>query len=679
MGAAFTLLLSAVMIRINMFYKVVIAIAFSVCVQAADAQINIQRFLSMGRSDLFNDNYTESIKNLTVAIEAAPKKFEPYFFRGLAKYSLGDYSGAITDFDASIAINPYFSYNYQYRAVCQSRLKSYHKALQDYALALQRHPSNADTYLNRGTTKLQLEMYHAALADFDTALLYAPKNEGVWIQKSIVLHLLKQDSAALEAASKAIRLNYSNDRAYRQKGILEYEMKDFKAAIFDFELAMKLDGDNPLLYFFRGLSRFQSGDTLGAYEDYAHVLSLDPHNALVYYNRSILKAEQKLYKQAIKDLDEVLRLNKDNIYAWYNKGVNQVLAKDYKGAEHSFGKAIALFPDFARAYLNRSSVRQQLKDEKGAYADYLAAQNIREKFAGMAIDSVPEMYRDSLKFDRLIAFQSDFANVKKDSGFVQYKNAYVALESNYVISLLSADEAHYIESKRYQYFLQAIADLNEYGLKDVNLSIQLTKHMAALSTEQAKQMLLRMDSMLSEQPNSPLNYMYIGILNERLGDTSTAEGNYLKAIEIDPTFGLAYYNLSQLAYQKAEAAALAKEEAAAVFVQTEQSAGSQHSPLQLQQALDYCSKALQIYPNSAFLYYNRANYYAKSQRLVEAIEDYNTAIALQANFAEAYYNKGLALLLLKDNAAACPCLSKAGELGITQAYNLIKRYCSQIN
>jgi hypothetical protein len=53
------------------------------------AQVNINRFLAMGRTDLFNDNYTESIKNLSIAIDAAPDKFEPYFFRGLAKYSLG--------------------------------------------------------------------------------------------------------------------------------------------------------------------------------------------------------------------------------------------------------------------------------------------------------------------------------------------------------------------------------------------------------------------------------------------------------------------------------------------------------------------------------------------------------------------------------------------------------------
>ncbi len=134
-------------------------------------QVNINRFLAMGRTDLFNDNYTESIKNLSIAIEAAPNKFEPYFFRGLAKYSLGDYEGAIQDFNKSIEINPYFSYNYQYRGVCKSQLKQYHDALQDFADAIHRGPNNADTYVNRGTTKIQLELYEKAVTDFDTAII----------------------------------------------------------------------------------------------------------------------------------------------------------------------------------------------------------------------------------------------------------------------------------------------------------------------------------------------------------------------------------------------------------------------------------------------------------------------------------------------------------------------------
>ncbi len=657
-------------------YKTLILIVVLSGFSTLQAQINIQRFLSMGRSDLFNDNYTESINNLTVAIKAAPDKFEPYFFRGLAKYSLGDYTGAIADFDASIAINPYFSYNYQYRGICKSQLKSYHAAFKDYALALQRNPNNADIFLNRGTTKLQLDMYQAALADFDTALVLAPKNEAVWVQKSVVLHQLKQDSAALAAIDKAITLNYSNERAYRQKGIIKYELKDFKAAIFNFELAMTLDKDNPLLYFFRGLSRYQSGDTLGAYQDYDYVLELDPHNALVFYNRAIIKSEQKRYAQAVEDLDEVLRLNKDNIYAWYNRGVNQIQMEDYEGAEQSFSEAIALFPDFARAYLNRSVARESLHKQKEAYADYLAAQNIKQKFAGMDVDSVPDMYKDSLKFDRLIAFQSDFANTKKPKGFVQYKNAYVALEPAYVVSLLSTDEAHYIDSKRHQYFLQDLADINAWGLRSAGVSLQLSKDLQPLGAEQVQQILVRMDSLLQQDPNSALNYMYVGILNERLGDSLIAKDNYLKAVSLDPTFGLAYYNLSQLAYKEAQTKAMAQQSASAVAIYTDESSQKQeHTPLELKQAIDYCTKALQIYPNSAFLYYNRANYYCHSQQFIQAVKDYDKAISLQDNFAEAYYNKGLTLLLLQDNEAACPSLSKAGELGIHQAYNLIKRYC----
>ena len=56
-----------------------------------------------------------------------------------------------------------------------------------------------------------------------------------------------------------------------------------------------------------------------------------------------------------------------------------------------------------------------------------------------------------------------------------------------------------------------------------------------------------------------------------------------------------------------------------------------------------------------------------------AIEDYTRAIQLDPNLAEAYYNRGLARLALKQQAEAIRDLSKAGELGLYQAYSIIKR------
>ena len=71
-----------------------------------------------------------------------------------------------------------------------------------------------------------------------------------------------------------------------------------------------------------------------------------------------------------------------------------------------------------------------------------------------------------------------------------------------------------------------------------------------------------------------------------------------------------------------------------------------------------------------------ANLRALSGSLPEAYEDYSKAIALNPAFAEAYYNRGVIQIFMKDTRKGCLDLSKAGELGITEAYEVLKRYAS---
>ena len=42
---------------------------------------------------------------------------------------------------------------------------------------------------------------------------------------------------------------------------------------------------------------------------------------------------------------------------------------------------------------------------------------------------------------------------------------------------------------------------------------------------------------------------------------------------------------------------------------------------------------------------------------------------------EAYFNRGLVLIYLKDKEKGCIDLSKAGELGVADAYGVISKYC----
>ena len=84
--------------------------------------------------------------------------------------------------------------------------------------------------------------------------------------------------------------------------------------------------------------------------------------------------------------------------------------------------------------------------------------------------------------------------------------------------------------------------------------------------------------------------------------------------------------------------------------------------------------AIKLNARNAYLYYNRGNLYAAGLEYDKAVADYTTAISIDHNFAEAYYNRGLSKIYLKDIDGGIRDLSKAGELGLFEAYSVIKKY-----
>ena len=79
-------------------------------------------------------------------------------------------------------------------------------------------------------------------------------------------------------------------------------------------------------------------------------------------------------------------------------------------------------------------------------------------------------------------------------------------------------------------------------------------------------------------------------------------------------------------------------------------------------------------PDFAFAYYNRANMLCTQRDYEAAIRYYTKAIEVDGEFAEAYFNRGLTYIYTDENEKGLSDLSKAGELGIYQAYNLISRF-----
>lgn len=78
-----------------------------------------------------------------------------------------------------------------------------------------------------------------------------------------------------------------------------------------------------------------------------------------------------------------------------------------------------------------------------------------------------------------------------------------------------------------------------------------------------------------------------------------------------------------------------------------------------------------------YLYLNRGVMYANLGLFPDAISDYNKAITLKDNLAEAYYNRGIARARFMFNARACEDIKKASDLGLQDAKDLFKKQCGR--
>ena len=85
--------------------------------------------------------------------------------------------------------------------------------------------------------------------------------------------------------------------------------------------------------------------------------------------------------------------------------------------------------------------------------------------------------------------------------------------------------------------------------------------------------------------------------------------------------------------------------------------------------------AAEIIKDIPYLYYNLGNLYCLSSEHINSIDNYTKAIELYPYMGDAYFNRGLVLIYLKDKEKGCIDLSRAGELGVQDAYGVIKKYC----
>jgi tetratricopeptide (TPR) repeat protein len=91
--------------------------------------------------------HPEAIKVCDKLSKLMPQNEDVYYLRGINKYMLEDYEGAIADFDSVLLINPNHSDSYLFRAKSKKANKNYWGAMRDYNKAKDQNFSQTVTSL----------------------------------------------------------------------------------------------------------------------------------------------------------------------------------------------------------------------------------------------------------------------------------------------------------------------------------------------------------------------------------------------------------------------------------------------------------------------------------------------------------------------------------------------------
>jgi len=105
------------------FNKVTFLLLLALLSIPLKAQLNTNYFINVGKNEIVASNYFEAINKFNIVIKLKPFLPEPYYYRGMAKYYLGDFRGAKQDFSKTIKIKINYVDAYIFRAITEFHLK----------------------------------------------------------------------------------------------------------------------------------------------------------------------------------------------------------------------------------------------------------------------------------------------------------------------------------------------------------------------------------------------------------------------------------------------------------------------------------------------------------------------------------------------------------------------------
>lgn len=319
-----------------------------------------------------------------------------------------------------------------------------------------------------------------------------------------------------------------------------------------------------------------------------------------------------------------------------------------------------------------------------------------------------------------------FAEAQKDFTHALRLNPYVADVYGYsgqagLMSVLSsyprASMDQLQEAERVKYYYYDIDRKLENELLTEASAEKLEEVLVALENGQESQARNLLTEFISDKPDNAIALDLQGIFYLRDSLTKLAERSFRKAVYILPDFAIGWYNLGRTYVQMGdpetaksyfskaiklrpdltkayfERAAILKsmgENQLAIddYNEVISQNGYKYEQAYLNRGLtkkmqgDFSGALTDLnliiddYPQDPYLYKNRGNLQLLFGSVRQGISDYTDAIRYKPDFAEAYFNRGIAHFITYDRVSGCSDMEKSTSLGYPRAEEFIRYFCA---
>lgn len=639
------------------------------------AQYDTDVFMWRGRQALSDGKYAAAIENFNILNRLDTTSYWGFFFRGIAKYNLGDIRGASQDFDRSIRLNPVFTNGYHYRAITASRSGEYDAALLDLKRAIELRPGQSGLYYSRGVTYFLAQKFPEAVKDFNRYIRQEPGDPGAYLNRGACHLFLADTTKALEDYNKAIKLNRFDPEGFIRRARVYADRGNLPDAIEDLSHAIELDPGNTFAYFNRALMYYEAKDYNAAMADLDQVLKDEPGNALTLYNRSLIYAQVGEYDKAVQDLDRVININPGNVLAYFNRASVFTEMGRWTDAEKDYSRAIELYPDFAKAYLNRAYVKNMMGKNAESKKDYDIAQSKVRDYRARTGDGGSAFADTTKKYNSLLALDADFAKKDFDDELLQHRDIDIRLRPLYRFVLTNKSGAGNVAlSSQYENALLSMF----INAAPVPISISNQESSGSqdyIFTDTAEDCFVKgLQELEKKQFNLALTWFDTAIRRAETEEDANRYARYYRAFYLMNRGVLKAQMIDFIASLEGNVQSLSMDDQGATRARVSDRTDREYD---YSDAIADIQEAIGILPDIPYFHFNLGNLDCLSSDLVGAINEYTNAIKLHPNMGDSYFNRGLVLIYLKDKEKGCIDLSRAGELGVADAYGVISKYCEE--